>query len=84
MRGLYWYLVAFLIILLIFRFFSFIMAFAIRFWYVTIPLAVAVYITFRTRKEKKEFRAKTGLDPNKEVKLKQEPKIEVTEEDSSK
>lgn len=79
MRSFYWYLISFIVIMLIFRFFSFIMAFAIRFWFVVIPLILILSYYFRRKRESKVFKQNTGLDPHKELKLKKAPKVEEEE-----
>ena len=71
------YLVLFLFLIMIFRFFGFIMSFTIRFWYIILPLILFLYYYYGKKKEGKKFKKTTGLDPEKEVKLKKEPKIEV-------
>ena len=53
------------------------MSFAIRFWFIILPLILILYYYISKRKESIKFRKTTGLDPEKEVKLKKEPKIEV-------
>jgi len=56
------------------------MFYAIRFWYVSIPLVIyLVYSTLR-RREKTKFSKQTGLDPDDEVKLKEKPIIEDEDE----
>ncbi|MCF7794469.1 MAG: hypothetical protein K9N09_03045 [Candidatus Cloacimonetes bacterium] len=79
MRGFYWYLITFVTIMLFFRFFGFIMAYAIRFWFVVIPVVLILYYYFRKQKADNTFKRNTGLDPDKEVKLKEEPKVEEEE-----
>ncbi len=81
MRAYIRYLVLFLFLIVIFRFFGFIMSFAIRFWYVILPLILILYYYNGKRKESKKFRKTTGLDPEKEVKLKKDPKIEVEDDE---
>ena len=80
MRGYLRFFILFLFLIVIFRFFGFIMSFAIRFWYVILPLILILYYYFRKQKENIKFRKTTGLDPEKEVKLKKEPKIEVEDD----
>ncbi|MBC8485272.1 MAG: hypothetical protein H8D45_04445 [Bacteroidetes bacterium] len=81
MRAYIRYLVLFLFLIVIFRFFGFIMSFAIRFWYIILPLILIFYYYIRKQKESLKFRKTTGLDPEKEVKLKKEPKIEVEDDE---
>jgi hypothetical protein len=57
------------------------MSFAIRFWFIILPLILILYYYIRKRKESIKFRKTTGLDPEKEVKLKKEPKIEVEDDE---
>jgi len=79
MREYLRFLILFLLLIVIFRFFGFMMSFAIRFWYVILPLGLILYYYIRKRKKSIKFWKTTGLDPEKEVKLKKEPKIEVEE-----
>jgi len=80
MKNLVNYLFPFLLLIIIFRFFNIIMFYAIRFWYVSIPLVIyLVYSTLR-RREKTKFSKQTGLDPDDEVKLKEKPIIEDEDE----
>jgi len=81
MKHLLNYIVPLLILILVFRFFSFIMYFTIRFWYVSIPLILYVIFEFRKSNKKRKFKQDTGLDPNKEVKLKEDPIIEDEKND---
>ncbi len=81
MRAYIRYLVLFLFLIVIFRFFGFIMSFTIRFWYIILPLILIFYYYIRKQKESLKFRKTTGLDPEKEVKLKKEPKIEVEDDE---
>ena len=76
MKNLLNYIVPFLIMILVFRFFNFIIIFAIRFWYVSIPLVLYLLYEFRKRRKQNKFKQDTGLDPEKEVKLKEDPIIE--------
>ncbi|MDA3814733.1 MAG: hypothetical protein PF570_10840 [Candidatus Cloacimonetes bacterium] len=70
------YIIPFHVLILVFRFFNFIMYFAIRFWYVSIPLVLYLLYEFRKSRKQKKFKQDTGLDPEKEVKLKDDPIIE--------
>lgn len=79
MKNLLNYIVPFLILILVFRFFNFIMYFAIRFWYVSIPFVLYILYEFRKSSKKKKFKQNTGLDPEKEVKLKEDAIIEDEE-----
>ena len=79
MKNLLNYIIPFLILILIFRFFNFIMYFAIRFWYVSVPLALYLFYEFRKSRKQNRFKQDTGLDPNKEVKLKEDAVIEDEE-----
>jgi hypothetical protein len=79
MKNLLNYIVPFLILILIFRFFNLVMSFAIRFWYVSIPLALYLFYEFRKSRKRKKFKQDTGLDPDKEVKLKEDAVIEDEE-----
>jgi hypothetical protein len=65
------------IVMLVFRFFGFIMAFTVRFWFIVLPVVLLLYYYSKKSKAKKEFKSNTGLDPDKEVKLKQEPDITI-------
>ena len=79
MRNLLNYIIPFLILILVFRFFNFIMYFAIRFWYISIPLALYLFYEFRKSRKQNRFKQDTGLDPDNEVKLKDDPIIEDEE-----
>ena len=46
------------------------MSFAIRFWFIILPLIFILYYYISKRKKSIKFRKTTGLDPEKEVKLK--------------
>lgn len=59
-----------------FRFFGFILAVVIRFWFIVIPAVLVLYYYYATQKKKSRFRKNTGLDPNKEIKLTKEPTVE--------
>lgn len=76
MKNLLNYIIPLLILILVFRFFNFVMYFAIRFWYVSIPLALYLFYEFRKSRKKNRFKQDTGLDPDNEVKLKEDPIIE--------
>ena len=79
MKNLLNYIIPFLILILVFRFFNFVMYFAIRFWYVSIPLVLYLIYEFRKSRKKNNFKQDTGLDPDNEVKLKEDPIIEDEE-----
>ena len=79
MKNLLNYIIPFLIVILVFRFFGFIMTYAIRFWYVSIPLILYFLYEFRKSKKRTIFRRETGLNPEDEVKLKEDPVIEDEE-----
>jgi len=55
------------------------MYFAIRFWYISIPLALYLLYEFRKSRKQKKFKQDTGLDPENEVKLKEDAVIEDEE-----
>ena len=76
MKTLLRYVIPFLVLVLVFRFSSFILLYAIRFWYVSIPLALYFLYEFRKSSKRKKFKQDTGLDPDKEVKLKEDAVIE--------
>ncbi len=76
MKNLLNYIIPFLILILVFRFFNFVMYFTIRFWYVSIPLVLYLFYEFRKSRKKNKFKHDTGLDPDNEVKLKEDPIIE--------
>ena len=80
MREYLRFLILFLFLIVIFRFFGFMMSFAIRFWFIILPLGLILYYYISKRKKSIKFRKTTGLDPEKEVKLKKEPKIEVEDD----
>ena len=84
MKNIYWYLVFMLVFFLVFRFFGRVMFYAIRFWYIVLPAVLLLYFFGRQKRDKKDFRAHTGLDPDKEVKLKQEPEIKIEEDEDDK
>jgi len=52
------------------------MYFAIRFWYVSIPLVLYLFYEFRKNSKRKKYKQETGLDPDNEVKLKEDAIIE--------
>ena len=79
MKNLLNYIIPFLIVILVFRFFGFIMTYAIRFWYVSIPLILYFLYEFRKSKKRTIFKRETGLNPGDEVKLKEDPVIEDEE-----
>jgi len=56
------------------------MYFAIRFWYVSIPLVLYLLYEFRKNRKKNKFKQDTGLNPKDEVKLKEDAVIEDEEE----
>jgi hypothetical protein len=60
-----------LIVFIFFRFFRFIVWGALRFWFVSVPLIILIY--FLIKKKKKKI---ITLDPEKEIKIYPEPKIE--------
>ena len=76
MKNLLNYIIPFLILILVFRFFNFVMYFTIQFWYVSIPLVLYLFYEFRKSRKKNKFKHDTGLDPDNEVKLKEDPIIE--------
>lgn len=51
------------------------MFYAIRFWYVSIPLLIYLFYKFMKNKKRSDFSKTTGLDPDNEVKLKEDPII---------
>ena len=61
--------------MIVFRFFGFILRFGIKFWYIAVPLIIILYL-FRKKKVKNNI---DGLDPDKEIKLKDKPIIEDDE-----
>jgi len=66
-----------LIFFIMMRFFRFLLVFMIRFWFITIPVGVILYIYFRRKiRLRKEFQ---NLDPDKEIKTYPEPTIEDDE-----
>ncbi|MDP8201018.1 MAG: hypothetical protein P9M11_02635 [Candidatus Tenebribacter burtonii] len=81
MKNLLNYIIPLIILILVFRFFNFIMFFAIRFWYVSIPLTLYLLYEFKRSRKKQRFKQDTGLDPDKEVKLKEDAVIEDEEND---
>ena len=84
MKNLLNYIIPFLVLILVFRFFNFIMYFAIKFWYVSIPLALYLFYDFRKSSKRKKFKHNTALNPDNEVKLKEKPIIENEENGSEK
>jgi len=76
MKNLLNYIIPFIILILIFRFFSFIMFYTIRFWYISIPLVLYLIYEFRKNRKKQTFKKDTGLNPSDEIKLKEDPIIE--------
>lgn len=80
MKNILNYIIPFLILILVFRFFNFIMYFAIRFWYISIPLALYLFYEVRKSSKRKKFKQDTSLDPDKEVKLKEDAIIEDEDE----
>jgi len=81
MKNLINYIIPILIMILVFRFFNYIMYFAIRFWYISIPLVLYLIYEFRKSRKRMKFKQDTELDPGKEVKLKKEPIIEDDKKD---
>ncbi|MCF7859404.1 MAG: hypothetical protein K9N07_08830 [Candidatus Cloacimonetes bacterium] len=79
MRRFLSYVLPFLLIIIFFRFFNFILFYAIRFWYITLPLGLYIFYEIRKSRKQKKFKDQTGLDPDKEVKLKDKPVIEDDE-----
>jgi len=63
------------VLLIFFRFIGFIFRFGIKYWYIVIPLMIIFYL-FRKKKRKDNI---NGLDPDKEIKLKEKPIIEDDE-----
>jgi len=61
--------------MIVFRFFGFIFRFGFKFWYIAVPLIIILYL-FRKKKVKNNI---DGLDPDKEIKLKDKPIIEDDE-----
>ncbi|NQV19405.1 MAG: hypothetical protein HQ534_12795 [Armatimonadetes bacterium] len=72
LRYITWFLVFFIVI----RFSRFIIVYGIRFWFISIPFLVILYIYFRRRKRK--F-SSSKLDPKKEVPI--EAEFTVIDED---
>ena len=79
MKNLLNYIIPFLILILVFRFFNFIMYYSIKFWYISIPLVLYLFYEFRKSSKRKKFKQDTGLNPDNEVKLKEDPIIEDEE-----
>ena len=52
------------------------MYFVIRFWYVSIPLVLYLIYEFRKSRKKNKFKQDTDLNPDNEVKLKEDAVIE--------
>ena len=61
-----------LITVLIFRFLRYIIIFGVRFWFISIPLAILLYFLFKKKIKKKP----SPLDPDKEIKIYPERKID--------
>jgi TctA family transporter len=81
MRKFYLYFVSMLIFFFVFRFFGFIMAYAIRYWFIILPVILIIYFHRRRLRVQKDYRSQSGLDPHKEVKLKEEPEIIIEDEE---
>ena len=81
MKNILNYIIPFIVLILVFRFFSFIMYFAFRFWYISIPLVLYLVYEFRRNRKKRKFNQETGLDPSDEIKLKEDPIIEDEKDD---
>ena len=82
MNRMFWYFISMLVLFLVFRFFGIIMVYAIRFWFISIPLVLLLLYYLRKKRSNKSFNSQTGLDPGKEVKLKQEPEIKIDEDEN--
>jgi len=76
MRSIFKYIIPFLIIILLFKFIGFIFQVSIKFWYIVLPLAIYYYVSSKIKMKKREFKNRTHLYPEKEVKLKKEVEIE--------
>lgn len=76
MNSFFRYLILFIVIIFLSRFFGLIIGKLIRFWYILLPAVILWYLMNLNKKKKADFHKKTGLDPEKEVHLKEEPKIE--------
>jgi len=68
-------LIFILVFILLSRFIGRIFVYGIRFWYISVPLVIYLYFTFRDKAKKKQFKKRTHLDPDKEVKLKKDVEI---------
>ena len=55
------------------------MYYAIKFWYISIPLTLYLFYEYRKSSKRKKFKQDTGLNPDNEVKLKEDPIIEDEE-----
>ena len=78
LRYLTWFLVFFIII----RFSRFIIVYGIRFWFISIPLLIILYLYFRRRKRK--FFSSTKHDPDKEAPIDAEFTVLDEEEEKKK
>ena len=76
MKNYFRYFVVVLVMLLIFRFFGFIMVGLLRYWFIVVPAILILYYMNRKKTRNTEFKKNTGLDPKDEVHLKEEPKVE--------
>ena len=47
----------------------------LRFWYITLPVLIAIYLIFPKSKTNTNQPARTDLDPSKEIKLDNEPHV---------
>ncbi|MCD4797135.1 MAG: hypothetical protein K8R49_08210 [Candidatus Cloacimonetes bacterium] len=81
MRSIFRYIIFLFFIFLLFRFFGVILSYSIRFWYIVIPVLLLLYYSAKKKVAGKKFQNKTGLDPDKEVKLKKEPEIKVEDDE---
>jgi len=70
------FLIAFLILGIVFKFLGFVVLFILKFWYIALPLAAYFYFSRGSKVKVVKENREEKLDPNKEVKLDQEPEVE--------
>jgi len=67
-----------LVFLILIRFFRFLLVFAIKFWIISLPVIIILFLYFRKKARiKKEF---SDLDPDKEIKTYPKPTVEEEDE----
>jgi len=63
-------LILVIVFLVIFKVFGFIIGLIVRYWYVSLPLAIYWFFFHESKTVKKKETNENGLDPSKEIKTK--------------